>query len=47
MALIILTPDYDCKEKRFHLLSEKGWIIGFGIVSCIQMAKENFSEKVD
>ena len=47
MFLIIFTPDYDCNEKNLHFLTEKSWIIGFGIISCIQMAKENFSDKVD
>ena len=47
MILIILTPNYNCNEKKLHLLDEKGWIMGFGFISCIQMLKESFSDKVD
>lgn len=46
MIFLILTPYFDCGDANLHLISNKTWVIGFSIISCIQLLKEVAKKRI-
>ena len=46
MIFLILTPYFDCGDENKHLITNKTWVIGFAIISCIQLLKEMAKKRV-